>query len=214
MVLQRFCSLSGLVGSVNNTSTVCKGRAALFSPALPKRKSKYICLKIISGKSYAAFYLPFLLVLPWSAPGVSVHSMLFQQWQVVRSGSVAVLSLEPCGHWSSQFIPFRWSHNTISNPEAVPHTAVWGWMLKVPCGCRSCWASEKSVSKCKRIHQSLLRTPLTCVFKGIWVAVLKPRRLRGQQPSFLAPTNSYHVSDSRDTGAGKRERTPPGSSLC
>lgn len=156
----------------------------------------------------------FLLMLPWSAPDVSVHSILFQQRQVVHSGSVAVLSLEPRGHWSSQFIPFRWSHNTISNPEAVPHTAVWGWMLKVPCGCRSCWASEKSVSKCKRIHQSLLRTPLTFVFKGIWVAVLKPRRLRGQQPSFLAPTNSYHVSDSRDTGAGKRERTPPGSSLC
>lgn len=61
VVLQRFCSLSGLVGSVNNTSTVCKGRAALFSPALPKRKSKYICLKIISGKSYAAFYLPFFV---------------------------------------------------------------------------------------------------------------------------------------------------------
>lgn len=96
VVLQRFFSLSGLVGSVNNTSTVCKGHAALFSPALPKRKSKRICLKIISGTSYAAFYLRFLLMLPCSAPDVAVLSILFQQWQVACSESAAVLSQEPC----------------------------------------------------------------------------------------------------------------------
>lgn len=121
---------------------------------------------------------------------------------------MAVLSQEPSGHKSSQFVLFRWSYNTISNPEAAAHTAVWGWVLKVPCGCRSCLPPEKSVSKYKRIHQSLLRTLLTFVFNGIWVAILKHGRLRGQQPSFLSPTNFYHVSDSWDTGPDKGEWTP------
>lgn len=182
VVLRRFCSLSGLVGSVNNTSAVCKGRAALFPPSLPKRKSKSICLKIISGKSYASFYLPFLLMLPRCAPDVSVCSVLFQQWQGVRSGSVAVLSQEPVG---SKAVSLPHPHGPTTQFQILSqcswmcsvHTAVWGWVLKVPCGCRSCSAFEESVSKRKRMHQSLLRTPLPFVFEGIWVAVLKPRRL-------------------------------------
>lgn len=198
MVLQRFCSLSGLVGSVNNTSTVSEGRAArfFFSPPFPKRKSKCICLKIISEKSYAAFYLLFLLMLPWPVPDVSVHSVLFQLWRVVCSASVAVLSQEPFGLWCSQFIPFRWSYKTISNIAAVPHAAVWGWVLKALYPCRSCSASEKNSSLNFGADTNLCSGEyLLLCSTGVWKAGLKPRMLRGKQPFFLAPSDSYPAPD-------------------
>ena len=117
-----------------------------FSPLFPKRKSKCICPKIISEKSCTAFYLLFLLMLPWSTPDVSAHSVFFQWWPEVCSASVAILSQEPFGLQHSQFIPFRWSYKTISNIAAVPHTAIWGWVLKALCLCRRCSAPGKNLS--------------------------------------------------------------------
>lgn len=184
--------------------------AFFFFPPFPKRKSKCICLKIISEKSYAAFYLLFLLMLPWPVPDVSVHSVLFQPWRVVCSASVAILSQEPFGLWCSQFIPFRRSYKTISNIAAVPHTAVWGWVLKALYPCRSCSASEKNSSLNFGADANLCSGEyLHLCSTGVWKAGLKPRTLRGKQPFFLAPADSYPAPDSGDTGAGEQDRTPP-----
>lgn len=84
---------------------------------------------------------------------------------------------------------------------AVAHAAVQGWVLKALSMQELCSAPEENSSLNLGAATNLCPGQYSHMCsQGVGIVVLKLRRLRDNQPYFLAPDDSYHVPDSQDTG--------------
>lgn len=214
VVRQRFCSLSGLVGSVNNTSTVSKGQAARFSahsphPPSPKRKvNAFVCKLFLKNHMLLS-----TCYFCWCC--LHLFQMCLSTLCSFSSGLRYVQHLWPCFHRSL----LGSSGVSLACLDDLTRQFQILWqcpMLQFEAGCWSTLSMQELlstwkefISKLRSKHRSLLRRGLTFVLNGHLNCCFKTQEAKGEQPFFFAPADSYHVPDSCDTGPGEQERTPP-----
>lgn len=155
-------------------------------PSRPKTKSKRICLKIISKKTYTAVYLLFLLRLPQSTLDMCyLCSVSFQQWLCgVFSGCgytfietlwALVQSVYPIHTILQENFKYSGGGLCCSLKLGVKGTVRAGALLGT-------WS--KCVSKLRSSHQSLCRAVLVLALKRCLNSCFKTQEAKGQ-PALL-----------------------------